>query len=67
VHTLTWIPLPDAAVALKQRSQSVHSLVQLGQLRSERRGSRWFVAKEDVDRVLREAARAAADQPAGAA
>ncbi len=60
----TWIPLPDAAIALKQRSQSVHGLVQLGLLRSERRGSRWFVAKEDVERVLRDAARAAASTAA---
>lgn len=51
-----WVTVSEAAVALRLPHQNVHRLVQLGQLRAERVGSRWRVWQRDVARLARERA-----------
>lgn len=59
------LPLPDAAMRLKAPYPVAMRLLLTGRLEGERRGSRWFVTAESVQRELDR--RADEDLPAGSA
>lgn len=63
------IPLPAAAFRLRRSWASTYALLLQGELRGERRGSRWFVREADVEqfeRNSREPTRSRAIVTAGA-
>lgn len=52
----TMIPLPDAAYRLALTWSQAYGMVLSRKLAAEKRGNRWYVAAEDVERVKRERA-----------
>jgi hypothetical protein len=46
-----WLPLAEAAMRLGLPYQDTHRLMLLGQLGSQRRGSRWYVSAASVERL----------------
>ena len=50
----TMIPLPDAAYRLALTWSQAYGMVLSRKLAAEKRGNRWYVAVEDVERVREE-------------
>lgn len=47
------VGLPEVCVALRLPYPRVYGLLLRGVIPAERRGSRWFVRREDLDRLVR--------------
>ena len=56
---VTWISLIAAAVKLRIPYGIVWRYAITGEIRAERRGSRWFVAEEDLAKIASQLAPAA--------
>ncbi len=59
------IELPVAAQRLGKSCAATWGLVVSGKLRAEKKGARWYVVAQDVDRVKAEGEREAPSAPAG--